>query len=81
MEKSTAKVNRYQNLYIFTDCEPIMEYEYLGTVKVIMSWSGQYQPIRDALIKKGKNKFPNAEGIILNFQYGRVDRADVIKFK
>ncbi|MDR2653326.1 MAG: hypothetical protein LBC68_13655 [Prevotellaceae bacterium] len=77
----TAEVNRYENLYIFTDCVPVSDYEYLGTVKLTVAWSGQYQGIRDKLIKKAKKEYPEAEGLIFNFYDGGTDKADVIKFK
>jgi hypothetical protein len=83
VKKSTAEVQRIQNIYMFTDATPVMEYEYLGTVKVSISLfgSGQYQDIRDKLIRKAKKDYPKAEGIIFIFKDGGVDRADVIKFK
>lgn len=32
-KKATAEVEQMQGLYIFTDSKPVLEYEYLGTVK------------------------------------------------
>lgn len=81
-EKSTAQVNQVQGLYIFTDSKPVLEYEYLGTVKAALTLrSPQYTDVRDKLIRKAKEEFPGAEGVILNFKTGASDQADVIKFK
>ena len=33
VKPSTSEVNRIEGLLIFTDCKPVMDYEYLGTVK------------------------------------------------
>lgn len=81
VNKKTAEVTSIQNLKIFTDCEPVMEYEYLGTVKGSMTVTGQYEPVRNVLIKKAKKEYPQAEGIILHLVNGGIDKADVIKFK
>ena len=82
VSKKTAEVQIYQNIKVFTDCTPVMEYEYLGTIKLGISFtSGQYQPIRDSFIKSAKKQYPQCDGIILHFVDGGVDSADVIKFK
>ncbi len=33
IKKSTGEVDQFQGLYIFVNSKPVMEYEYLGTVK------------------------------------------------
>ncbi len=33
VKKATAEVESYENILIFSDNKPVMEYEYLGTVK------------------------------------------------
>ena len=58
-----------------------MEYEYLGTVKSNVTMSGQYEDVRNNLIRRAKKEYPAAEGIILNLKDGGTDKADVIKFK
>lgn len=80
-KKNTAEVDQYQGVYVFTDSKPVGEYDYLGTVKVSMSLSGQYASVRDALIKKAKKEYPNANGIIFNFKDGGTDKADAILIK
>lgn len=82
INKNQAKVNQYQGLYIFVDSEPLNETEYLGTVKTKMSLSSsQYTSLRDKLIKKCKNDFDNAKGLIIKFVNGGSDTGDAIKFK
>ena len=81
VSKKTAEVTTIQNLKIFTDCQPVMEYDYLGTIKSSGTMTGQYEPVRNALIKKAKKEYPQAEGIILHLVNGGTDKADVIKFK
>lgn len=74
--KNTADVQMYQNVRVFTDCKPVAEYEYLGTVKVRLAVSGYYSEIRDILLKNARKEYPQCDGIIINN-----DKADVIKFK
>ena len=76
-----AAVNQVQGIYIFTDCLPVKEYEYVGTVQAVYSGSGQYQPVRDKLVKKLKKEFPGADGAIFYFNNGSADRCDAIKLK
>ena len=79
--KATGEVEQMQGLYIFTDSKPVSEYEYLGTVKTTFAVDVQYVGTRDKMIRKAKKKFPEAEGIIIQFKSGGTDKGDVIKFK
>lgn len=74
--KQTAHADRFQNVYVFTDSKPVMEYEYLGTVKVKLGITGYYDETRDILIKNAKKEYPQLDAIII-----REFKADVIKFK
>lgn len=79
--KKTADVNTYEGVYIFTDSKPVKEYTYLGTVKSVGAFSsGQYEQVRNKLIKLAKKEYPGCEGIILELKDGGTDKADVIKF-
>lgn len=78
--KATGEVELMQGLYIFTDSKPVLEYEYLGTVKTVFAMDVQYQGTRDKMIRKAKKKYPEAEGIIIHFKSGGTDKGDVIKF-
>lgn len=82
-KKNTAEAEQYEGVYVFADCKPVKEYQYLGSVKIGISLtgSGQYQDVRDKLIKRAKKEYKDAEAIILNLKDGGVDKADVIKFK
>jgi hypothetical protein len=84
VKKSSADVNQVEGYYIFTDSKPVLEYEYLGTVKFnggLGFSSEQYTDVRNKLIKRAKKEFPRADGIIFYFATGSADRADLIKFK
>lgn len=81
-KKSTGEVEQFQDLYIFVDSKPVMEYEYLGTVKSTLSLGdSQYTGVRDRIIKKVKKDYPQADAIIITFKSGGSDEADAIKFK
>lgn len=80
-ELALARVNKVIGLYIFTDCEPVNEYEILGRVKTSFGFATQYQSVRDKLIRRAVRKHPNADGMIFSFSTGGTDRAAVIKFK
>jgi len=76
VSKSTANVETLQGVRVFTDSKPVMEYEYLGTVKMTIALSGKYSEVRDFLIKTAMKKYPECDAIIIDR-----GRADVIKFK
>ena len=80
-KKATGEVEQMQGLYIFTDSKPVLDYEYLGTVKVTFALDAQYQGVRDKLIIKAKTDFPTADGLIMQFKSGGKDKCDAIKFK
>jgi len=75
-----GNANQIEGLTIFTDNNPIMEYEFLGTVNVDTSklQDVEYDHIRDQLILKAKAQFANAEGIIIT---PKDKKAVVIRFK
>lgn len=76
-----ARANKVQGLYVFTDCEPISDYEIVGRESVSYSLKSDYQSIRDKLIKKALKDNPDAEGVIFTFSNASSDKATVIKFK
>lgn len=82
-KKSSAEVEQYQGLYVFSDSKPVKEYDYLGTVKRNTGGfgGGQYTDVRDGLIKRAKSDYPAANGIILILKAGAADRADAIRIK
>lgn len=78
---STAEVNNINGYYIFTDSKPVMPYDSMGTVEIGFVTGTQYESIREHLIKRAKNKFPDANGLIMQFDKKGVDRCTVIKIK
>jgi len=76
VSKSTANVEIVQGVRVFHDAKPVMEYEYLGTVKMTLSFSGGYSEVRNHLLKTAKSKYPTCEAIIIDG-----NKADVVKFK
>jgi hypothetical protein len=84
---AAAEVQQIQGCYIFVDAKPVSPTQYIGTVELTKKdvrknpGTGQYQYTRDLLIKKVKDQYPEAEGIIFDFHDGGTDKADAIKFK
>lgn len=80
VKKSDATVNQMQGLYIFNNCKPQAEYTYLGTTtKIKVCWTCQPEELMDIILKKVRNEYPQADGIIFNKL--NMESADVIKFK
>jgi predicted metal-dependent RNase len=80
-KKATAEVDKIQGLCIFTDSKPLLKYKYLGTVKITFAIDTQYQKLRNQLIKKAKKEFPNADGLIMEFNASGTDKCEAIKFE
>jgi hypothetical protein len=87
-QNNIAVVNKIQGFYIFTDCQPISEYDVVGEVTTegqndpeIKRSKGQYQPTRDYLITAARKVNYTADGLVLSFVNGGNDKALIIKFK
>jgi len=83
INKDQAKVNKYQGIYTFIDCEPTTKYQSLGTVTFknsISFASRQYSSIRDILIKKSLKEYNGSNGIILQLSRGG-NTGDAISLK
>lgn len=87
-QENLAVVSKIQGFYIFTDSQPIAEYEVVGEVSTeghndvaITKSKGQYQPVRDYLIKAARKVNYTADGLILSLVSGGDDKALIIKFK
>lgn len=78
-DKGSATVDQKEEIYIFICSKPTAEYEYLGSVKKTLAWSGQPDEMLNSMIKKVKKEYPKAEGII--FTSIAMDKADAIQFK
>lgn len=87
VDKSLAEVNKIKGFYVFVDCQPVGDYDALGEVSVdnkdpeVKKSRGQYQSVRDNLIKNARSANFAADGIILKFVNGGTDKAEIIKFK
>jgi len=85
-QSNLAEVNKIKGFYVFVDSKPIAEYESLGEVKVDekdaeIKKSNQFQSVRDNLIKNARAANYTADGLIITFVNGGVDKAEIIKFK
>jgi hypothetical protein len=82
--KTSATVNVYQGVAIFTDCNPVMSYDILGDLKIGSSGgfgNDSYNSQREAAIKKLKKEYPTADGILISFKENGACMATAIKFK
>jgi len=88
---SMAQVSQFSGYYIFTDCKPVNEYDYIGTVKANevqvngdISFSYlTYDQLKENLIniankKIRKGKMKEGDAIIINTAN---ETGDIIKFK
>lgn len=78
-EKSKSIVDQKEGLYIFILSKPVAEYEYLGSVKKVLAWSGKPDEMLNSMIRKVKKDYPKADGIV--FTSVDMDKADAIQFK
>jgi len=78
-KKQTAEAKQNGGLYIFFASEPVLETEYLGTVRSGSPMDGYFSSRLEILIKKAKKDFPEAEALI--FKKDGVSSAEVVKYK
>lgn len=82
VKKNLAEVPQYSGMYVFFNCNPVKEYEYVATVKKAFIIDN----MNDFFTKYSayaKSLYPNADGIIFHdvqLGFGK-DKFDVIKFK
>lgn len=74
-----ALVDQKEGIYIFMLSKPVAQYEYLGSVKKTVSWSGEPEEMLNGIIKKVKKEYPRAQGIV--FTSVDMNKADAIIFK
>lgn len=77
----TGEAKQIDGLYVFTDSSPLAEHEKLGTVTFWFIWDTQYESIRNKLIMKAKQQFPEADAIIIQPNKKGLDEGIAIKFK
>lgn len=80
-DKSVARVQKNNGIFAFCDNEPISDYEIVDRAKVSISWSGQFNEIRNKLVKKAVKDYPNADGIVISMSNSSSDKAIILKFK
>jgi hypothetical protein len=87
-QNNIAVVNKIQGFYIFTDSQPLADYDAVGEVTTtgnedrdVIQSGGQYQPARDLLIRLARQYNYTADGLILTFVNGGADKGIIIKFK
>lgn len=79
---STAEVNEFNGILIFSDSKPVSEYESLGTITTtFFMFDSQYESVKTNLVKRAKKKFPQANGIILKLSPHSIDKCEVIRIK
>ena len=78
-DKSAATVEQKEGVYIFLFSKPTSAYDYLGSVKKSIAWSGKPEEMLNSMLKKIKKEYPQANGMI--FTNMDMDKADAIKFK
>lgn len=79
-DKDLARVNTHLGLFVFTDCMPINNYTFVGKINRAGGLNGDYNVLRDKLLKKVNNKYPTAQGIIPRFVSGGNDTVEAIRF-
>jgi hypothetical protein len=77
-KNSTAEVEQEEGMFVFYRSKPVSEYEYLGTYKIGLVWDDKPKLLFNKLIRKTKEKYPNANGVIID---NEMDKCDAIKFK
>lgn len=80
-DKSLAKVERIQGIYIFSDSRPVADYDVVGTMKIGLMGNPQYEKLRNEFIREMKWKYKEADGLILHLNNGGADTAEAIKLK
>jgi membrane protease subunit (stomatin/prohibitin family) len=78
-EKGDASCEKRKGVYVYILSTPKNNYEVIGSVKKVLTWSNRNEELLSELINKAKKDFNNCDGIIISDI--SMDKADVIKFK
>jgi len=77
-----ATVHKIGGLFVFWDCAPADDYETIGHIKIKgIVETGDYEDMLTRFLKKTKETYPNADGILYDHDQHNRDNVDVIKFK
>ncbi|MFA5670493.1 MAG: hypothetical protein WC967_14735 [Balneolaceae bacterium] len=82
-DKALAKADKIQGVYVYVKCTPVAEYEHLGTVKGSAIGNHEMDVMTEKFIKKAKEQYPDADGIIFDGAIKQTHNTKVsaIKFK
>lgn len=80
-DERLGKVEKYNGLYVFWDCQPVDEFEIVGFVKTGLEVTGAYGERRGKLTKKAAEYYPQGEAIIYDPETTGHGKALVIRFK
>ncbi|MFI5150917.1 MAG: hypothetical protein ACHQRM_14365 [Bacteroidia bacterium] len=78
-KKSYGVADQKEGFYIFILSKPLTPYDYLGSEKKSIAWTGKPEEMLNSMIRKVKSDYPKADAII--FTTISMDRADAVKFK
>jgi hypothetical protein len=78
--QAMAEVAMIEGFYVFTDAKPVAPHQVLGEVEISFVADTQYQSIRNSLILKARKKYPQANGLIFEFNKRGIDKCQVIQF-
>ncbi|MFN4854538.1 MAG: hypothetical protein ACK5JC_08990 [Bacteroidota bacterium] len=73
IKKSTAEVEQVEGMFVFYRSKPLTEYQYLGTYKIALIWDDKPRLLFDKLVRKTKEKFPTANGMIIDNNMAKCD--------
>jgi hypothetical protein len=74
---SLCHAEQKNGLYVFYLSKPVSKYEYLGTIKLSVTWSEKMSEKLEMLLKKAKKEYNSANAIIVQDLDG--NKADCIK--
>ena len=86
VKNNLARVDSLDNVYIFTDCQPIAEYEKVGQIDIRGGkWNlDSYEEMKQDLVRDAKSQYNNFDAILFKPPGGSIfDEGNVvlIKFK
>lgn len=81
-KKNLAEVNQYSGVYVFIDCKPVREYEFIATMKKAVAVNSAMEAIKK-YAAMAKKEYPDCDAIIFHDVVMSLskDQFDVIKFK
>jgi len=76
-----AEVEQIQGMYVFIKAKPTSTYTYIGTVKGPTFSNAEFDTMLPKMIKKAKEEFPDANGLMFNGEMGSSEKwkCDAIK--